>query len=93
MLKDRLYTLAPKDTRRLSAQTALWKITEALVRLVAPILSFTADEVWSYMPQSVSEKISVHTALFPLARNICPLDDNSRKKLLAEWAKILEIRK
>ena len=51
VLKDRLYTLAPKDKRRLSAQTAVWKITEALVRLVAPILSFTADEVWGYLPE------------------------------------------
>ncbi len=65
VLKDRLYTLAPKDTRRLSAQTALWKITEALVRLVAPILSFTADEVWSYMPYVQGRESSVHIAQFP----------------------------
>ncbi len=65
VLKDRLYTLAPKDTRRLSAQTALWKITEALVRLVAPILSFTADEVWSYMPKVEGRETSVHIAQFP----------------------------
>ncbi len=46
VLKDRMYTFAPTSLARRSAQTVLWQITEALVRLVAPILSFTADEVW-----------------------------------------------
>ena len=50
VLKDRLYTFAPQSIERRSAQTVLWRITEALVRLVAPILTFTADEVWQYLP-------------------------------------------
>ena len=50
VLKDRMYTFAPTSQERRSAQTVLWQITEALVRLVAPILSFTADEVWEYLP-------------------------------------------
>ncbi len=70
VLKDRLYTLAPKDTRRLSAQTAVWKITEALVRLIAPILSFTADEIWSYMPLVEGRETSVHIAQFPDATDL-----------------------
>ena len=69
VLKDRLYTLAPKDTRRLSAQTAVWKITEALVRLIAPILSFTADEIWGYMPFVEGREASVHIAYFPSAED------------------------
>ena len=69
VLKDRLYTLAPKDTRRLSAQTAVWKITEALVRLIAPILSFTADEIWGYMPPVEGRETSVHIAHFPSAED------------------------
>ncbi len=48
VVKDRLYTLAPDSPARRSAQTALWRIAEALTRLIAPILSFTADEVWQY---------------------------------------------
>lgn len=72
VLKDRLYTLAPKDTRRLSAQTAIWKITEALVRLIAPILSFTADEVWSYLPPVEGREKSVHIAQFPEAEQLAP---------------------
>ena len=70
VLKDRLYTLAPKDTRRLSAQTAVWKIAEALVRLVAPILSFTADEVWGYLPQVDGREVSVHIAQFPFPEEL-----------------------
>ena len=70
VLKDRLYTLAPQDTRRLSAQTAVWKITEALVRLVAPILSFTADEIWGYLPEVNGRETSVHIARFPAAEDL-----------------------
>ncbi|AXC12566.1 Isoleucyl-tRNA synthetase [Acidisarcina polymorpha] len=65
VLKDRMYTFAPTSKERLSAQTALYKITDALVRLVAPILSFTADEVWSYMPKVEGRPASVHLADFP----------------------------
>jgi isoleucyl-tRNA synthetase len=64
-LKDRMYTFAPTSLARRSAQTVLWKITEALVRLVAPILSFTADEVWEYLPKVEGREKSVHLALFP----------------------------
>ncbi len=89
VLKDRLYTLAPKDTRRLSAQTALWKITEALVRLIAPILSFTADEVWSYMPVIEDRETSVHVARFPLSEDIIP---SSSDDLLSAWTELLDLR-
>ncbi len=65
VLKDRMYTLAPSSLERRSAQTALWQVAEALVRLVAPILSFTADEVWEYMPEVEGRETSVHLALFP----------------------------
>lgn len=90
VLKDRLYTLAPKDTRRLSAQTALWKITEALVRLVAPILSFTADEVWSYMPQVEGRESSVHVAHFPEANQL--VDIAYRDSVLRLWDEALIYR-
>ncbi len=50
VLKDRMYTFAPTSHARRSAQTVLWQITEALVRLVAPILTFTADEIWEHLP-------------------------------------------
>lgn len=90
VLKDRLYTLAPKDTRRLSAQTALWKITEALVRLIAPILSFTADEVWSYLPVMDGRGNSVHVAMFPLATELGVADDPAA--LLNDFAQLRSLR-
>ncbi len=65
VLKDRMYTFAPTSKERRSAQTVLWQITKALVRLVAPILSFTADEVWDYLPEIEGREASVHLAQFP----------------------------
>ncbi len=64
VLKDRLYTSAPNSRGRRSAQTAVWRIAEALARLVAPILSFTADEVWSFLPAVSERPPSVHLAYF-----------------------------
>jgi isoleucyl-tRNA synthetase len=64
VLKDRLYTKAPRSKSRRSAQTAVWKITSALVRLMAPILVFTAEEIWKYLPKAQSEHESVHMTMF-----------------------------
>jgi isoleucyl-tRNA synthetase len=65
VLKDRLYTYAPKSQGRRAAQTAIWHIGEALVRLLAPILSFTCEEVWQHLPSSTDRPASVHLARFP----------------------------
>ena len=70
ILKDRLYTYAPNSLGRRSAQTALWRIGEALVRLLAPILSFTCEEVWGYLPADASRGESVHFEKFPTAADI-----------------------
>jgi isoleucyl-tRNA synthetase len=88
VLKDRLYTFAPKSTERRSAQTVLWRIAEALVRLVAPILTFTADEVWQYLPKVEGREPSVHLALFPKADELGAADP----KLLEDWRRLLGIR-
>jgi isoleucyl-tRNA synthetase len=84
-----MYTFAPTSQPRRSAQTVLWQITEALVRLVAPILSFTADEVWEYLPATTGREASVHLALFPKPEEIYSEDPT---KLLDEWKKLFEIR-
>ena len=65
VLKDRLYTKAPNNKSRRSGQTAVWKITSALVRLLTPILVFTSEEIWKYFPKLAGEPESVHMALFP----------------------------
>jgi isoleucyl-tRNA synthetase len=93
VLKDRLYISAPKSEARRSAQTAIWRIGEALVRLLAPIMSFTAEEVWGYLPKSAGRGESVHLALFPSAAEILgdtnkPCDENSRQ----DWTTLRSVR-
>jgi isoleucyl-tRNA synthetase len=65
VLKDRLYTKAPKNKSRRSAQTAVWRITSTLVKLLTPILVFTSEELWKYLPKTAGEPDSVHKSLFP----------------------------
>jgi isoleucyl-tRNA synthetase len=65
VLKDRLYISAPKSPARRSAQTAVWRIGEALTRLLAPIMSFTCEEIWQYLPKVEGREESVHLASFP----------------------------
>jgi isoleucyl-tRNA synthetase len=89
VLKDRMYTFAPTSKERRSAQTVLWQITEALVRLVAPILSFTSDEVWEYLPKVEDREASVHLALFPKPEEIF---SESPATLLEEWKQLFEVR-
>jgi isoleucyl-tRNA synthetase len=84
-----MYTFAPSSQPRRSAQTVLWQITEALVRLVAPILSFTADEIWEYLPPLEGREVSVHLALFPQPSEIFSEDP---APLLEEWKKIFAVR-
>jgi len=89
VLKDRMYTFAPSSQARRSAQTVLWKVTEALVRLVAPIMSFTADEVWEYLPKVEGREASVHLALFPKPEAIFTEDPAA---LIEEWKQIFAVR-
>ena len=70
IIKDRLYTFAPGSRGRRAAQTALWRIGEAMARLLAPIMSFTCDEVWQYLPKVESRTESVHLARFPQPSDI-----------------------
>lgn len=63
ILKDRLYTFAPKSVGRRAAQTALYQIVDTFTRLLAPILCFTADEIWENLPGS--REASVHLGEFP----------------------------
>jgi len=70
VLKDRLYISAPKSKARRSAQTAIWRIGEALTRLLAPIMTFTCEEVWQYLPKVAGREESVHLAQFPVRKDI-----------------------
>ncbi|MFZ3209378.1 MAG: isoleucine--tRNA ligase [Geobacteraceae bacterium] len=85
ILKDRLYTSRTDSLERRSAQTVIYLILEALVRLLAPILSFTTDEIWGYMPKR--DEASVHLSQFP------PLAPAYRDEALVErWDKIIRLR-
>ncbi|WP_348658583.1 class I tRNA ligase family protein, partial [uncultured Stutzerimonas sp.] len=61
IIKDRQYTTGADSLPRRSCQTALYHIAEALVRWIAPILSFTADEIWQYLPGERNESVMLNT--------------------------------
>ncbi len=86
VLKDRLYTFAADSHERRSAQTALREITESLVRMLAPILVFTADEVWGYLPAAGRES-SVHLAALPKYD-----PDRVDEELERDWENLLLVR-
>jgi isoleucyl-tRNA synthetase len=89
VLKDRLYTFAPRNRERRSAQTAVYRIASALLRLAAPIIAFTAEEIWKHFPRSAGDPESVHLALFPAAVDLgVPLD----AERAANWEKLLLVR-
>jgi isoleucyl-tRNA synthetase len=88
-VKDRIYTFAPQNPARRSAQTVLWMISEALVRLVAPILSFTADEIWQYMPPLASRLPSVHLEHFPEPTSLAATVDAD---FMNDWSALLMVR-
>jgi isoleucyl-tRNA synthetase len=95
VLKDRLYISAPQSQGRRSAQTAIWRIGEALVRLLAPIMTFTSEEVWEYLPKAAGRGESVHLALFPSAGEI--LGDTSTaakscEEKTADWTTLRAVR-
>ena len=88
VLKDRLYTSAARSHARRSAQTALYRLLDALVRLLAPILSFTAEEVWTH----VGRKESVHIAYFPEPSELSDGIDAEARKRAANWDRLMEVR-
>ncbi|MCF8078960.1 MAG: isoleucine--tRNA ligase [Desulfobacterales bacterium] len=87
VLKDRLYTSPSKSAARRSAQTVMAMILERIVRIMAPILSFTAEEIWQYMPLPDQREESVHMAGMP------EVDESLRDPALAEsWNRLLKVR-
>ncbi|HSK63770.1 MAG TPA: class I tRNA ligase family protein, partial [Pyrinomonadaceae bacterium] len=87
IIKDRLYTFAPRSHGRRSAQTALYFIIEALARVLAPILAFTADEIWDFIPRggNAEKPVSVHLTTFPE-----PIHADAN--LIATWSRLFAVR-
>ena len=84
VLKDRLYTTAANSLARRSAQTALWHITHAMLRWMAPILSFTAEEAWQIFAPGAS--VSIFTETYTGTSTW------ANPELLAKWTRLREIR-
>lgn len=85
VLKDRLYCEHPDSELRRTSQTAIFKITECLLTLIAPVLSFTADEAWQKLPGNPGA--SIHLAAF---RQLEEVPDDVEAD--AAWARLLELR-
>jgi isoleucyl-tRNA synthetase len=88
VLKDRLYTSATKGLPRRSAQTVLYRLAHALVRLLAPILTFTCEEVWPHL----GEPGSVHTAHFPEPADLTNGLHEHHRKQAGNWDRLMEVR-
>ncbi|HEY6000497.1 MAG TPA: isoleucine--tRNA ligase [bacterium] len=88
VLKDRLYVLAPDDPARRASQTVLHRVLESLTLLMAPVLSFTAEEIWQAMPARPGKAASVFLAT--CAPTAAPADAEA---LLARWERLLEVRR
>ncbi|WP_456434403.1 isoleucine--tRNA ligase [Thermosulfuriphilus sp.] len=86
IMRDTLYCEAPEALIRRSAQTVLYQALISLTKLMAPVLSFTAEEIWSYLPGKGREE-SVHLSTFPEP----PLADLP-KGLLKKWERLFELR-
>ncbi len=86
VLKDRLYTTGAKSLARRSAQTALWHITNGLLKLMAPILSFTAEEAWKHL-HAASQPLTIFTETY----HVYP-EQADRDALVEKWARLREIR-
>jgi isoleucyl-tRNA synthetase len=89
VLKDRLYTSAPGSLARRSAQTALWQITQSMLRWMAPFLSFTAEEAWAVLGAAGKTPISTQESIF---MDTYVQQDAPNAALLAKWARIRELR-
>jgi isoleucyl-tRNA synthetase len=89
VLKDRLYTKAARNPSRRSAQTTIWKISSALVRLAAPVLVFTAEEIWKHLPKTSGDAASVHMAQFPEVRDF---QTGLAPSVAADWELLAKIR-
>jgi len=88
IVRDRLYTTAPNWQARRSAQTAIYRLLDAFVRLLAPLMSFTAEEVWGHMGHTES----VHLAYFPEPAELAAGLDDAARQRTANWDRLMQVR-
>jgi len=87
ILKDRLYTSPSQSKERRSAQTVMYNILGSLARIMAPILAFTSEEIWNFMPDSKMNSESVHMTSLPMVNEAW-----KDERLADKWKKIIEVR-
>ncbi|GAB6908083.1 isoleucyl-tRNA synthetase [Desulfosarcina cetonica] len=87
ILKDRLYTSPAASLARRSAQTAMYAILDAMARIMAPIMPFTAEEIWAYLPAVADKAESIHLVSFP--KPDAALRDET---LAAKWETLIKVR-
>jgi isoleucyl-tRNA synthetase len=90
--KDRLYTNAPSSHSRRSGQTALYRLNLALVRLLAPILSFTCEEVWRHAKFTTGVPESVHIDYFPNPEMLSEGITSEQLEIAAYWDQLVPVR-
>ena len=88
IIKDRLYSSKANSIERRAAQTTMYEILNTLVKMLAPILCYTAEEIWKYMPHSKDEQVeSVMLTYFPEEKI-----EYKNKELVEKWEKILKLK-
>ncbi|MDH7500266.1 MAG: isoleucine--tRNA ligase [candidate division NC10 bacterium] len=87
VLKDRVYTSGPNSLARRAAQTVMYEVLMALVKLTAPVLSFLAEEVWQQAPKGGQDPGSVHLSAFPE-----PQEKYLDEELAERWKRLLQVR-
>ncbi len=90
--KDRLYTAGQSSQSRRSAQTAMHRLLTALVRLLAPVLAFTCEEVWSYLKLDGPATASIHASLFPAAGDLTAGIASPQRERSKDWTELLPVR-
>ncbi|MGM0471265.1 MAG: isoleucine--tRNA ligase [Bacillota bacterium] len=88
VLKDRLYTSLTDSTKRRAAQTVMYEILTTLVKVLAPVLVHTAEEVWQHLPESGKDAKSIFLTDWPAVK-----EDYMNEELAAKWGQLLTIRK
>ena len=95
ILKDRLYTAPAKSARRRAAQSTLYRIADALARAVAPLMCFTAEEVWSHLPGHADggrREASVHLATFVVPQQLREGIPEKYLRSLENWPRLIAVR-
>jgi len=87
VLKDRLYTKAGREQIAPLGANGDLEITSALVRLIAPVLVFTSEEIWRYLPKAKGDRASVHMTEFPAAETLTAKIDAQKKEAWEELAR------